>query len=143
MNFMPAEKPIKRCAPVRDKKYISNQYLLGLFEQAKNDYSFDYSTNSKIRDIETCLSEEFDVAFGNRMGKQIDTFVSVYVAAGQGVKSDKELELEAIDYQIANKVLRKIEYKDATDTDRYELLLSCLEGLPMSAKIVKKKLKEH
>ena len=143
MNFMPAEKPITRCAPVRDKKYISNQYLLGLFEQAKNDYSFDYSTNSKIRDIETCLSEEFDVAFGNRMGKQIDTFVSVYVAAGQGVKSDKELELEAIDYQIANKVLRKIEYKDATDTDRYELLLSCLEGLPMSAKIVKKKLKEH
>lgn len=143
MNFMPAEKPLKRCAPVRDKKYITNQYLLDLFEQAKNTYQFDYSTNSKIRDIETCLSEEFDVAFGNRMGKQIDTFVSVYVAAGQGVKSTKELELEAIDYQIANKVLRKIEYKDATDTERYELLLSCLDGLPMSAKIVKKKLKEH
>lgn len=143
MNFMPAEKPLKRCAPVREKKYITNQYLLDLFEQAKNTYQFDYSTNSKIRDIETCLSEEFDVAFGNRMGKQIDTFVSVYVAAGQGVKSTKELELEAIDYQIANKVLRKIEYKDATDTERYELLLSCLDGLPMSSKIVKKKLKEH
>lgn len=143
MNFMPAEKPLKRCAPVREKKYITNQYLLDLFEQAKNTYQFDYSTNSKIRDIETCLSEEFDVAFGNRMGKQIDTFVSVYVAAGRGIKSDKELELEAIDYQIANKVLRKIEYKDATDTERYELLLSCLDGLPMSSKIVKKKLKEH
>ena len=41
-------------------------------------------------------------AFGNRIMKQIKTFTSVYVACGGK-------EIEAIDYFIAKKILRKFE----------------------------------
>lgn len=48
------------------------------------------------------MIDKFRVAFGNRILKQLKTFVPVYVACG-GV------EAEAIDYILATKVFRKFE----------------------------------
>ena len=46
--------------------------------------------------------KHFRIAFGNRIMKQMETFVPVYVACGGQ-------ELEAIDYFIAKKILRKFD----------------------------------
>ena len=46
--------------------------------------------------------EHFRIAFGNRIMKQLSVFVPVYVACGGK-------EIEAIDYFIAKKILRKFD----------------------------------
>ena len=52
--------------------------------------------------IDDYVIQHFRIAFGNRIMKQINTFVPVYVACGGK-------EVEAIDYFIAKKILRKFE----------------------------------
>ena len=46
--------------------------------------------------------KHFRIAFGNRIMKQLNTFAPVYVACGGK-------EIEAIDYFIAKKILRKFD----------------------------------
>jgi hypothetical protein len=55
-----------------------------------------------IHRLERVLQDHFGITFGNRVQRQLQTFVPVFVAAG-GKK------YEAIDYQLARKVLRKVE----------------------------------
>ena len=54
---------------------------------------------------------------------QLDKFVSVYVEAGKGVVglTEDDLKREAIDYQLTNKVLRKLEYKQINKENLDEL----------------------
>ena len=52
--------------------------------------------------MDNYVIEHFRIAFGNRIMKQLNTFVPVYVACGGK-------EVEAIDYFIAKKILRKFD----------------------------------
>ena len=100
---------------------------------------FNYSEDNTITTIDEFLEKNFKISFGNRIGKQINTFVWVYLAAGQGCgKSDNELIAEAIDYQIANKVLRKLEHIDITRVTKFkELRDECeLCGLTQCVNII-------
>ena len=64
-----------------------------------------------MAEIEQILQANFKISYGNRILDQINTFVPVYVAAGQGLSlSDEQLIIEALDYQLTYKVLRKLEY---------------------------------
>ena len=64
------------------------------------------------------MKNYFRISYGNRIQDQMDIFVPVYVMAGledASQKDDKKIDLlinEAIDYQLTNKVLRKLEYED-------------------------------
>jgi hypothetical protein len=102
---------------------ISYSTLKQLFEKAEYDLEFDYSQDPVVTDIDDFLSSMFKISFGNRIGNQINTFVNVYVAARQsdGI-ADNKLIAEAIDYQIANKVLRKLEHVDITKIDNFKKL---------------------
>ena len=57
---------------------------------------------NKIERLDSYVIEHFRVAFGNRIIKQINNFVPVYVACGG-------TEEEAIDYVFVTKVFRKFE----------------------------------
>ena len=98
--------------------YITYGDLQAMFVKAKNSKScaFDAESCTALKEIESVLKSYFRISYGNRIQDQMNIFVPVYVAAGSYEKSKpeelKKLENEAIDYQLTNKVLRKLEYED-------------------------------
>lgn len=81
---------------------MSYEYLNKLFEEAKSQYKISESLLEKFDKLDTYMIENFKLAFGNRILKQIHTFIPVYMACGG-------TEIEALDYLLAHKVLRKFE----------------------------------
>ena len=107
-----------------NKIAISYSTLQKLFKAAYKKYEFKYEDDEIIYEIDDYLEENFQISFGNRIGKQFNFFVPVYQAAEQGCnKKDDDIVREAIDYQIANKVLRKLESADFTKTKEFQGLL--------------------
>ncbi|MDY5122444.1 MAG: hypothetical protein SPE59_01405 [Treponema sp.] len=107
---------------VVEKRFIPYGTIKTLFNKARKDIDFDCSSNPAIKDIDEYLKEHFRVSFGNRILDQINKFVPVYVAASfaSTPKNDDEKNkfiYEALDYQITNKVLRKLEYVDMTNDE--------------------------
>jgi hypothetical protein len=89
-------------APETDSKLISYSYIASLYEQAiqSNPVSQEYLDD--IAKLDLYVIEKFRVAFGNRIMKQLNLFVPVYVACGGD-------PLDGIDYLLATKVFRKFE----------------------------------
>lgn len=81
---------------------ISTRHLYELFEKAKEDYPISDATLEKMTKLDTYLQTRFQLAFGNRILKQMYEFIPVYVACGG-------TELDGMDYIIARKVLKKFE----------------------------------
>lgn len=81
---------------------VNYSYLNGLFDKAMSDYAISPATLKKIDDMDNYTIKHFRVAFGNRIVKHMRKFVPVYVACGGD-------EIEAVDYFMAKKVLRKFE----------------------------------
>ncbi|MDD3191260.1 MAG: hypothetical protein PHP41_00750 [Bacilli bacterium] len=86
---------------------MTYEYLDQLFEKAKEDYPISESLLDKFNKLDNYMISNFKLAFGNRILKQINTFVPVYVACGG-------TEIEALDYTLAHKVLRKFEALNIT-----------------------------
>ena len=57
----------------------------------------------KIAKMDDYVIEHFRLAFGNRIVKQLKDFVPAYIACGGE-------EIVAVDYLIANKILRKCDF---------------------------------
>lgn len=125
MNFRNRAIGLKEEKDIQ-KKFIPYGTLKNLFKTAQKDFKFDCASNSAIKDIDDYLKDHFKVSFGNRILDQINKFVPVYVAASFTSKPKNENEknifiYQALDYQITNKVLRKLEYIDMTDEEIEEL----------------------
>lgn len=82
--------------------YISTDHLNELFHMAKEQYPVSEKVLKKLEDMNIYLIKNFRLAFGNRIMKQISDYVPCYVACGG-------TELEAVDFIVAKKVLRKFE----------------------------------
>ena len=89
-------------APDTPPMNMSYEYLNHLFEKAQEEYKISNTLLDKFDKLDTYMIENFKLAFGNRILKQIDTFIPVYMACGG-------TEIEALDYLLAHKVLRKFE----------------------------------
>ena len=85
-----------------DSMYISTDHLNALFDQAKRDYPVSQSNLDKLELINAYLIKNFRLAFGNRIMKQVGDYGPCFVACGG-------TELQAIDFMVAKKVLRKFE----------------------------------
>lgn len=125
MNFKNRAKGTKLDKDI-EKKFIPYGTLKTLFNKAKKEFDFDCASNPAIKYIDNYLKAHFKVSFGNRILDQINKFVPVYVAASFVSKPKNEAEenvyiYEALDYQITNKVLRKLEYIDMTGEEIEEL----------------------
>jgi hypothetical protein len=92
--------------------YVPYKVLNKLFSEAINANPIDSLTDPLVDKIDKFLKDKFKISFGNRISMQMDKFVPVYISAGidSGTSKD-DLKREAIDYQLTNKVLRKLEYK--------------------------------
>ena len=89
------------CEPT-DPVYISTDHLNRLFAEAKENYPISEESLEKLETLNAYLIKNFRLAFGNRIMKQIRDYVPCYVACGG-------TEMEAVDFIVAKKVLRKFE----------------------------------
>lgn len=96
------EKGTKFEAPVTEPMKVSSKYLESLFTEAKEKYPISDDIMNKLTQMDDYVIEHFRLAFGNRIVKHLKEFVPVYVACGG-------TEVEAFDYVIAKKILRKFE----------------------------------
>ena len=80
----------------------SSDYLNQLYKQAQEDNPIRVETLTKLEKLDDFITVNFKVTFGNRIMKQIRTFVPVYIACGG-------TEYEALDYMVARKIFRKFE----------------------------------
>lgn len=114
-TFMVTDKVYDRAMPIdintkvdpfkcreQDVVKINSSYLDSLFADAVEKYPLSDKGLNYVGEIDDYVIEHFRIAFGNRIMKQLSVFVPVYVACGGK-------EIEAIDYFIAKKILRKFD----------------------------------
>ena len=89
-------------APKTDKKYISCEQFNRLVAEAIDEYRISNRNMKRLEQLDRYLIEHFHITFGNRIMKQIRTYIPVYVSCGGE-------ELEALDDILSKKVIRKLE----------------------------------
>jgi len=82
--------------------FVSTDRLNELFDEAKATYRVSADNMAKLELLNKFLIANFHLAFGNRIMKQISDFVPCFMGCGG-------TELQAIDFIVAKKVLRKFE----------------------------------
>lgn len=95
-----------KCAPFAVEGasvcHISFAELNLLFEKAKNKYSLSNENREKLAMLDSYMINVFRVSFGNRIMKQIESYIPIMIACGGN-------ELDALDDLISHKILRKLE----------------------------------
>ena len=89
-------------APHTAKKPISAEQFRTLADHAVKEYSVSGRNAKRLEEFDAYLIKHFHITFGNRIMKQIRTYIPVYVACGGA-------ELTALDDILAKKVIRKLE----------------------------------
>ena len=89
-------------APFTEGLNIPADYLNGLYAQAIKDNPVQEDTIAKFAELDEFVIEHFKLAFGNRIMKQLYSFIPCYIACGG-------TELEALDFMFKTKVLKKFE----------------------------------
>ena len=86
-------------------KRLSIDHLEKLFRDAQLEYEISERNLRRIQQLDKYMIDTFHITFGNRIMKQIKTYVPVVVASGGE-------ELDALDDILSRKVLRKLESKN-------------------------------
>ena len=94
------------CDPV-EPCHITAEHLEYLFQKAKVEHPISSEMMEKMQKLDNYLQTRFRLSFGNRIIKQMYDFIPVYVACGG-------TELDAMDYIVARKVLKKFESMNIT-----------------------------
>ena len=81
---------------------ISFAHFTKLVNEAKGAYSLSEYAIAKIQKIDEFLTDRFRVTYGNRIRRQMEEYIPVYIACGG-------TETEAVDDMLAKKVLRKLD----------------------------------
>lgn len=107
-------------APDTNQLDITANYFMNLFANAKKEHPVSEETMNKIAKMDDYVIEHFRLAFGNRIVKQLRDFVPAYIACGGD-------EMVAVDYLIANKILRKFDQLNLAyirnEIDGFEIFL--------------------
>ena len=89
-------------APSTSKKHISAAQFEDMVQKAQKEYALSSRNMRRLEELDKYLIEHFHITFGNRIMKQIKTYIPVYVSCGGE-------ELAALDDILAKKVIRKLE----------------------------------
>src|SRR5690606_37389418 len=73
-----------------------------LFKIALIEHPLSQNALANLDKLDQFITRKFKITFGNRILKQIKTFVPVFVGAGG-------TEIEGLDYIVTRKILRKFE----------------------------------
>ena len=100
MNLDQKCEPFK--APGNRGIRVSAEKFFELSREAIKEYSITVRNAKRLEKLDEYMIKVFNITFGNRIMKQINTYIPVYVACGGE-------ELEALDDILSKKVLRKLE----------------------------------
>ena len=89
-------------APKTEKRPLSYDQFSELVKEAIEEYDISKRNMKRLEALDQYLIDHFHITFGNRIMKQINTYIPVYVACGGD-------ELDALDDILAKKVIRKLE----------------------------------
>ena len=81
---------------------IPYDQIKSLYDEAINNYPITDSMLEKFNQLDNFVIKKFKLAFGNRILKQLETFIPVYVACGGK-------ETDGFDFIFTNKILKKFE----------------------------------
>ena len=76
--------------------------LRALYDEAVSQFPTSESMLKKFETLDNFVIKKFKLAFGNRILKQLDTFIPVYVGCGGK-------EVDGFDFIFTNKILKKFE----------------------------------
>ena len=76
--------------------------LKGLFDDAVNQFPISDAMLNKFEQLDNFVIKKFKLAFGNRILKQLETFIPVFVSCGGK-------EVDGFDFIFTNKILKKFE----------------------------------
>ena len=95
-----------KCEPFKAPKSkgirVTAEKFMELTAEAVKEYSITGRNARRLEKLDEYMIKVFNITFGNRIMKQINTYIPVYVACGGE-------ELEALDDILSKKVLRKLE----------------------------------
>ena len=89
-------------APKTKPLHISADHFGRLADAATKEYAVSARNRARLQMLDQYLIEHFHITFGNRIMKQINTYIPVFIACGGD-------ELVALDDILAKKVIRKLE----------------------------------
>lgn len=89
-------------APKTDKVHISCEQFEALVKEATEEYSVSARNRKRLAELDKYLIDHFHITFGNRIMKQINIYIPVYISCGGD-------ELDALDDILSKKVIRKLE----------------------------------
>ena len=89
-------------APLTANTHISAKQFTALVDEAIKEYDVSRRNRKRLEELDKYLVEHFHITFGNRIMKQIRTYIPVYISCGGD-------ELDALDDILAKKVMRKLE----------------------------------
>lgn len=81
---------------------VPYEQIHSLYEEALSQYPISDNMRQKFEELDNFVIKKFRLAFGNRIMKQLETFIPVYVACGG-------TEIDGFDFIFTNKVLKKFE----------------------------------
>ena len=92
-------------APKTKQIHLSAERFMEMVRDAEKEYALTRRNQRRLEKLDKYMIENFGITFGNRIMKQIKTYIPVYVACGGE-------ELEALDDILAKKVMRKLEMQN-------------------------------
>lgn len=96
------EKSTPIDAPYTEGIRMPYEALKRLFKDALTTNQVNEDLLYRLETLDQFIVDNFQIAFGNRITKQIQNFIPVYVACGMD-------QVDGLDYLIARKVIRKFE----------------------------------
>ena len=113
MNFSARADKIKAFNEPIEKRFLDYNVFKGLIDDAVKSFYFDASTSPTIKEVEALL-RPYNISFGNRVEKQIETFVSVYCSC---FTEPRKMVDEAIEKILLSKVVAKLEFKSVENKE--------------------------
>ena len=89
-------------APKTERTHISAKQFERMVKEATEEYSISARNKNRLEELDKYLISHFHITFGNRILKQINTYIPVYISCGGD-------ELDALDDILSKKVIRKLE----------------------------------
>ena len=89
-------------APKTEKIHISAKQFEQLVNEAIDEYEISARNKKRLEELDKYLIDHFHITFGNRIMKQINMYIPVYISCGGD-------ELDALDDILSKKVIRKLE----------------------------------